>query len=119
MKCYEENGYRLKPTFATRVTRAAVHTDSKFGCDCLCRLAEALAPGFTECVWLRIESRVRGDWASDAKWKARALSCFRRRRYALFAHAFLLWVGVRLVERHDPFSLSDGDEARFVGKRRR
>lgn len=104
-----------KPTFATRVTRAAIHTNSKLGSDCLCYFAEAIAPGFSGCIQNRIACRVNEKWDEDLQYKWEAFRCFKPKRYWLFLHLFIVWMGVKIVESHDPFELSFGDLVKTKG----
>ena len=100
-----------KPTLGTQAAYAAVHTNSKLGSDIICHLAEAVAPGFTECIQQRIACRVTGDWDGDIEWKTKAISNFQKgnRRYALVFHLLALWIGIKLTEIHDPYKPIHGD----------
>lgn len=97
-----------KPILGTRAAYAAVHTNTKLGSDAICYLAEAVAPGFTECIQNRIPCRVNGDWDEDVKWKIKAISKFLKgnRRYGLIFHLIALWIGIKLTEIHDPYKPS-------------
>lgn len=98
-----------KATFSSHVVRAAIHSNTKFGSDCVCHFAEAIAPGFTKCTQKRISCRVEGRWEEDLMWKLNSLCAFRRKRYMLFLHVAILFIVVKLIEMHDPFEPSVGD----------
>lgn len=106
-----------KATFSSHVVRAAIHANTKFGSDCVCHFAEAIAPGFTACTQKRISSRAGGRWEEDLMWKFNSLCAFRRKRYALVLHVAILFIIVKLIEAHDPFELSVGDL--IITKRRK
>ena len=94
-----------------RAAWAATHTNSKFGSDAICYLAEAVAPGFEHHIQKRIEALVQKDFDEALKEKVYAISCFLpwNRRYFFFLHLIALWIGVKLVERHDPYKPTYGD----------
>ena len=109
---------KYKPTLGTRAAYAAVHTNTKLGSDAICYLAEAVAPGFTECIQNRIPCRVNGDWDEDVNWKVQAISKFLKgnRRYGLIFHLLALWIGIKLTEIHDPYKSSFGDFFKIIKK---
>ena len=102
---------KLKPVLGTRAARAAIFTNSKLGSDVICHFAEAVAPGFTECIQRRIPCRVNGQWDTDLNWKVLAISKFRKgnRRYWLLLHLLFLWIGIKFTELHDPYKPDAGD----------
>ena len=102
---------KTKPILGTRAAYAAIHTKSKLGSNAICYFAEAVAPGFTECIQERIPYRVNGQRDKDLEWKVRAISKFLKgnRRYWLLLHLLFLWIGIKLTERHDPYKPDYGD----------
>lgn len=109
-----------KPILGTQAAFAAIHTNTKLGSDMICHFAEAVAPGFTECVQNRIACRVRDDWDGDLEWKVKAISCFlgKNRRYRFFIHLAILWIGIKLIELHDPYKPYDGDLIKVTKERK-
>lgn len=110
-----------KPILGTRAAFAAVHTNTKLGSDMICHFAEAVAPGFAECIQNRIPCRVAGDWGEDMKWKCQAISKFLKgnRRYYLILHLLVLWIGIKITELHDPYKPDYGDIIKVIKERQR
>ena len=109
-----------KPVLGTRAAYAAVHTNSKLGSDAICYLAEAVAPGFTECIQNRIACAVANNWDEDLEWKIKAISCFlgKNRRYWFFIHLIILWIAIKLTELHDPYKPHYGDLIKVTKERK-
>lgn len=111
---------KIKPILGTRAAYAAIHTNTKFGSDAICYFAEAVAPGFTDCIQNRIVCCVTDDWDRDLEWKIKAISCFlgKNRRYRFFIHLAILWIGIKLTELHDPYKPYNGDLIKVTEERK-
>ena len=88
---------------AQRFVWCATHTNTRFGCDCFCYLAEAVAPGFTDLTWRQIRAKVSGNREENQRAYEDGIRLMLNMRKWMFVHVFILWIGVKIVESHDPF----------------
>lgn len=88
---------------AQRIAWAPTHADTRLGCALFCRIAEAVAPGFTEATNRQIAARLAQDQGrNNLAWGEAVRLAFFRRKLP-FLHELALRIGCLLVERHDPF----------------
>ena len=91
---------------ALRIAWAPTHADTRLGCALFCRIAEAVAPGFTEQTDRQIAARLVGDQGENNLGWAEAIHLAAFRKKWMFIHNFLLWIGCLMVERHDPCAIA-------------
>ena len=95
--------HKRKFAMALRIAWAPTHTRTRLGSELFCRIAEAVAPGFTEQTDRQIAARLAGDQGENNLGWAEAIRLAYFRNKLMFIHNFLLWVGCLLVEKHAPY----------------